>query len=132
MLPKSFCLKLQIKLHLKRQNQNDWMVFIFIISRLMKCTWKFFSLISYWDKTYFCSVQFLFSQCREWWFLLYKLQWNFNCLEINYQPTSTWTQIQKPASYLKKKKPCAIKIDTTKYVHKISVLLFLNFHNKNF
>lgn len=34
--------------------------------------------------------------------------------------------------FKKKKKPCAIKIDTTKYVHKISVLLFLNFHNKNF
>ena len=36
------------------------------------------------------------------------------------------------ACKLFKKETCAIKIDTRKYVHKISVILFLNFNNKNF
>ena len=48
-----------------------------------------------------------------------------NQLQLEHKPKSL--QVIK-----KKKKTCAIKTDTTKYVHKISVLFFLNFHNKNF
>lgn len=47
-----------------------------------------------------------------------------NQLQLEHKP--------KSLQVIKKRKPCAIKIDTTKYLHKISVLFFLNFHNKNF